>query len=547
MTTTPADARGYYSVSEAAALLGVSRVSLWRWIRAGQIPMARIGHRTTRISREDLEGVLLKRTQQQAHRRIRASRPEHVVQFYEQNGSLLQDVAELIGRSLREGGAGIVVATPEHLEALAARLRRDEIDLVQAELEGRFVALDAAETLAAFMGGGMPSADRFAAVMGPLVARAAEGGRRVRVFGEMVGLLAAQGNHAAAIRLEELWNELQTRHRFSLICGYPMAVFANESLAHALDGVCGEHSRVVPAESYTSLVTRDEQARSVAVLQQKARALEVEVALRESVEQQLRAALEAERAARAAAEAALNMRDEFLSVASHELKTPVTALSAYAQLALRRIQRHGHIDEDRVEKTLQTITGQADRLTRLLNQLLDISRLESGKLSLEPQLTDVRALVAQVLIAAEASTDRQHTFAWEAPSTLQARVDPLRLEQVLVNLVDNAVKYSPDGGRIELHLGQSTPALFEVSVRDHGLGIPPDKRDRIFERFYQAHGNTNRGGMGLGLYITRQIVELHGGSIRAEFPDDGGTRFVVSLPVGVEAWSSIESSSVSAA
>jgi excisionase family DNA binding protein len=547
MTTTAGGQRGYYSVSEAAALLGVSRVSLWRWIRAGHIPMARLGHRTTRIKREDLERMLLEHTHQQAARRVRASRPEHVVQFYEQDGSLLHEVVELIGVGLREGEAGIVVATPEHRADLAERLRTEGIDLSQAEVDGRFVALDAAETLATFMWNGMPSAERFNAVIEPLVARAAKRGRRVRVFGEMVGLLAAEGNHPAAIRLEELWNELQTRQPFSLVCGYPIAVFDDASLGVALNGVCGAHSRVVPAESYTDLVSRDDQLRGIAVLQQKAYALEVEVALRQRIEQQLRDALEAERAARAAAEAALNMRDEFLSVASHELKTPVTALSAYAQLALRRIQRQGQIEPDRVEQTLTTITGQAERLTRLLNQLLDISRLESGKLSLEPRLTDVRALVSQVLMAAETSADPQHTFVLNAPPTLEALVDPLRLEQVLVNLVDNAVKYSPQGGRIELDLRQPTPEAFELSVRDHGLGIPPEKRSHIFERFYQAHANAHHGGMGLGLYITRQIVEMHGGSIRAEFPDDGGTRFVVSLPLGVEAWSSIESSSVSAA
>jgi signal transduction histidine kinase len=392
----------------------------------------------------------------------------------------------------------------------------------------------------------MPSADAFNAVLGPLLARVGEGGRRVRVFGEMVGLLAAEGNHAAAIRLEELWNDLQTRYTFSLFCGYPIAVFDNEALGDALNGVCGEHSRVVPAESYTMLAGLDEQLRGIAVLQQKARSLEVEVALRERIEEQLRNALEAERGARAAAEKALNMRDEFLSVASHELKTPLTALSAYAQLALRRIKRQGQIEPDRVEQALQTITGQAERLTRLLGQLLDISRLESGKLSLEPQLTDVRALLEQVLLAAEPSTD-QHIFALEAPASLEAMVDPLRLEQVVVNLLDNAVKYSPDGGRIELVVSRPTPELFELSVRDHGLGIPPEKRGHIFERFYQAHANAQRGGMGLGLYITRQIIELHGGSIRAEFPPDGGTRFVVELPIGAEAWSSIESSSASAA
>jgi signal transduction histidine kinase len=134
-----------------------------------------------------------------------------------------------------------------------------------------------------------------------------------------------------------------------------------------------------------------------------------------------------------------------------------------------------------------------------------------------------------------------------AVAALAAVVDPLRLEQVLVNLLDNAVKYSPEGGRIELRLSRPTPEQFEVSVRDHGLGIPSENRAQIFERFYQAHPSAHRGGMGLGLYITRQIIELHGGTIRADFPPDGGTRFVVRLPVGVAAWSSIESSSASAA
>jgi excisionase family DNA binding protein len=536
MTARLPDQRGYYSVSEAAALLGVSRISIWRWIRAGRIPMARLGHRTTRIKREDLERLLGERRvglapQPSAWAEVGPS--EHVVQFYESDGFLLNGVCELIALSLREGDAGIVVATPEHRAVVAERLLAADVDVRRAQAEDRFFELDAAETLACFMEDGLPSAERFAEVLGPLVVRAAEGGRRVRVSGEMVGLLAAEGNHAAAIRLEELWNDLQTRYPFSLFCGYPIAGFDCEALGEALNGVCATHSRVMPAESYATLGSADDRLRRIALLQQKARSLEVEVAERERIEEQLRVALEAERAARATAERALNVRDEFLSVASHELKTPLTALSAYAQLALRRLKRDGHIDQDRVEQALQTITGQAERLTRLLGQLLDISRLESGHLSLESQPTDVRALVRQVLTAAEASTD-QHPFAFEAPLPLEAVVDPLRLEQVLVNLVDNAIKYSPEGGQIEVVLSQPTREVFELSVRDHGLGIPPEKRGQIFERFYQAHANAHKSGMGLGLYITDQIVELHGGRIRAEFPTDGGTRFVVRLPVGAD-------------
>jgi signal transduction histidine kinase len=108
-------------------------------------------------------------------------------------------------------------------------------------------------------------------------------------------------------------------------------------------------------------------------------------------------------------------------------------------------------------------------------------------------------------------------------------VDPLRLEQVLTNLVNNAIKYSPDGGTIAIAVTQHADTA-QVTVRDHGLGIPPEHREHIFDRFYQAHSRSHRSGMGLGLYISRQIVDLHGGSIIADFPADGGTRFVVTLP-----------------
>ena len=547
--------RGYYSISQAAGLLGVSRVSIWRWIRAGQLPIARLGHRTTRIKREDIERLVLERklaSPSGAHGALHVlpwtvgGPSEHVVQFYESDGFLLNGLCDLIALSLHEGDAGIVVATPEHRRVLAARLLADQVDTTRAQLEGRFVSLDAAETLGLFMRDGVPSADAFDAVFAPLLARAGEGGRRVRVFGEMVGLLAEAGNHAAAIRLEALWNELQKRYAFSLFCGYPMAVFDDGSLTEALSEVCAEHSRVMPTESYASLTSAEDRLRTIAVLQQKARALESQVVERQRVEEQLRIALESERAARDAAESALRQRNEFLSIASHELKTPVTALSAYAQLALRRLKRDGQVDQQRVEQALETITGQAGRLTRLLGQLLDVSRLEGGKYTLEPQPTDIRALVQQALAAAELATD-QHTFAFIAPAALEALVDPLRLEQVVVNLLDNAVKYSPAGGLIDVVLAQPTPELFELSVRDRGLGIPAEKRGHIFERFYQAHPNAQKGGMGLGLYISQQIVELHGGSIWAEFPTDGGTRFVLRLPVGLERWTSIEPSSVSAA
>ena len=114
-----------------------------------------------------------------------------------------------------------------------------------------------------------------------------------------------------------------------------------------------------------------------------------------------------------------------------------------------------------------------------------------------------------------------------------ARLDPVRYEQVVSNLVDNAIKYSPEGGAIELNLSRSEgeSASFNFSITDQGLGIPVEQRSHIFERFYQAHETTLISGMGLGLYICREIIQLHGGEIRAEFPDEGGTRFIVTIPL----------------
>jgi signal transduction histidine kinase len=236
--------------------------------------------------------------------------------------------------------------------------------------------------------------------------------------------------------------------------------------------------------------------------------------------------------ARRDVEDALHLRDEFLSIASHELKTPVTALRGQAQLVMRRLERNTTVEPEQVNRALQSITAQAGKLTRLVGQLLDVSRLEAGKLGIELEWTDLVPLVQDA--AARARTmSGDHGIDVHAPESCAAEVDPLRLEQVLTNVLDNAIKYSPEGGAIEVVLAHADHGTVQISVTDQGLGIPVEKREQIFERFYQAHGSGHRSGLGLGLYICRQIVELHGGSIHAEFPPRGGTRFIVRLPTRV--------------
>jgi len=225
---------------------------------------------------------------------------------------------------------------------------------------------------------------------------------------------------------------------------------------------------------------------------------------------------------------AIRARDEFISIAAHELRTPVTSMLGYAQL-LSRPGAKRPFDPDRQARALKTVEQQAKKLSRLIGQLLDVSRCQAGKLSLDCQVADITALVRGAVATARLR-GRDHKFAEPAARRVLALVDPLRLEQVINNLLENALKYSPNGSQIDVSVKSVAPDRVRVSVRDSGAGIPSEKRSRIFDRFYQAHSDSHASGMGLGLYISRQIIELHGGRIWAEFPPEGGSQFVFDVP-----------------
>jgi signal transduction histidine kinase len=229
----------------------------------------------------------------------------------------------------------------------------------------------------------------------------------------------------------------------------------------------------------------------------------------------------------AEAQRATQLRDEFLSVAAHELKTPVTSLRGYAQLMVRRGES---LDSAMLTKGLNVIEVQSNKLIELTSKLLDISRIDSGKLRLERRRVDIAQVVRECVGTAQEVTSL-HSLRLSAPTECYGWIDPLRFEQVLANLLTNAVKYSPDGGDIEVSLLKTGEDWIRLAVRDHGLGIPADRRERLFDRMYQAHGDGYLSGLGLGLFISRQIVELHGGTIEAHFPSDGGTLMAVTLPI----------------
>jgi signal transduction histidine kinase len=232
-------------------------------------------------------------------------------------------------------------------------------------------------------------------------------------------------------------------------------------------------------------------------------------------------------------QAAQRIKDDFLSIVSHELRTPLTSIQGYSQLLEGRL-RGGLAGESKEMAHLGVIRSQVGRMRRLVDDLLDVSRIDRrGGVSIEPADFDL----AEEVRGAAARIGRQHTdrtIAVEAPDRLPVHADRDRLDQVLTNLIENAVKYSPEGGPIRV-IAERRGGEVEVRVADVGVGIPPEHRDHVFERFYQADGDIGRrrfGGLGLGLYISRAIVDAHGGRIWAapNAEDGAGSVFGFRIP-----------------
>ncbi|MFL6263502.1 MAG: ATP-binding protein [Thermoanaerobaculia bacterium] len=247
-------------------------------------------------------------------------------------------------------------------------------------------------------------------------------------------------------------------------------------------------------------------------------------------EEELRAAKEEAERARAEAEAANRMKDQFLATLSHELRGPVHAIAGWTQ-----ILRSGQLDASKQARALDVIERNAKAQAQLIGDLLDVSRIISGKLRLETRpsypVESVEAAVAAVLPAAEAQEVRVERSL--DPSAGPVLADPDRLQQIVGNLLGNAVKFTPRGGWVEVRLEQEGGGV-RIQVRDSGEGIDPELLPHVFDSFWQEDASTTRqqGGLGLGLAIVRQLVELHGGGVSATSAGKGqGAVFTVSLPL----------------
>jgi len=463
---------------------------------------------------------------------------DHFVQFYESDDFLIESLGGYVREGLETGDACVVVATPARREALAARLRATGVDTDEAVASGRLVMLDAADTLSLFMSNGSPDARRFEEVIGGVLSRASAAGKRVRAFGEMVALLWAEGHAAAALQLEGLWNGLQKTRAFRLFCAYPLKGFEAEAKGGTLSSVCNAHTRVIPAESYTSLAREDERMRVVAELQRKARTLEAEIAERKAIESELRAVKEeleiqvsGEQAAREEAERANRLKDEFLLTVSHELRTPLTAIIGWSHLLVKT-----NLDEATAARALGAIERNAMVQAQLVEDILDMSRAVTGRLRLSVGRVDLAAAVNSAVDYVQPETASMNISLEVTldPSARHVSGDAARLQQVVEKLLLNAVKFTPSGGRVHVRLSRADDAHVEIAVTDTGIGIASDFLPHVFDRFRQADGSTTRqhGGLGLGLSIVRHLVELHGGTVRAESEGLGhGATFTVTLPV----------------
>jgi len=238
--------------------------------------------------------------------------------------------------------------------------------------------------------------------------------------------------------------------------------------------------------------------------------------------------LAVEQRSRLAAEEGERLREEFLSVATHELRTPVAAVSGYAQLAQRALAAGR---SDRLGDAVDSIVRQSRRLAALITQLLDASYVQRGQFEIERRPTDISAVVKWAVEASRLADDGRHQWDLRVEPGMSAHVDPLRWEQLLVNLLDNATKYSPEGRTITVSLERLAGGPFSLRVADQGIGIGPDRIAHVFERFYRAHDGQRLSGLGLGLYIAREIAERHGGEIGVSSVVGEGSEFTVTLPV----------------
>jgi signal transduction histidine kinase len=445
----------------------------------------------------------------------------HAVQFYSEDKSLLDELSRMIGTALGAGDGAIVIATKAHRDGLAQRLQALGLDTARAIEQGRYVVLDAAETLAKFMRGAWPDVTLFTEVVGSVVgvvgqAAAAGGGepRHIAVFGEMVALLWAEGNAEAAVRLEQLWNGLVSAYPLSLRCAYPMGGFDRDDHSNLFLNICAEHSHVIPVESYTALVNDDQRLRIITQLQQKAQVLETEMAERKHVEDALRrtqADLESQVEQRTAALRQLSSR--LLSLQDSERRRIARDLHDSLGQYLVGLKLNAHLL--RQSPGREDLWSEADKLVEQC-----ICEVRTLSYLLHPPTMDA---------AGFASAARWYVEGYGQRSGLNVTLDvqadlgrlpdavELALFRVLQEALTNVHRHS-GASAAEVVVWQDAEQV-ALEIRDNGHGIPKE---------LLHHFHATGAGMGVGIAGIRERVRELGGKLTLE---SGGSGTLVRVAI----------------
>src|SRR6266481_2116627 len=394
----------------------------------------------------------------------------HTVQFYEEDSFLLDSLTKLIGTTLIAGDVAFVVATPAHREGLANRLKALGLDLEVSARLGTYCAFDAAETLSGFMVHGVLNTNLFHSFVEYILSSirpTAEGERpRVVFFGEMVALLCADGNIDAALKLEQLWNDLARSQSFQLYCAYPMKVFDQESHSQAFLKICAEHTHVIPTEDYTALATESDRLRHIAQLQQRALTAEAETAARLRAEEALRRSEKLAAAGRLAASIAheINNPLEAISNAIYLARVcPPSEIPIYLKLADEELARVAQITKQTLGFYRETATPGAVKLSALLDDVLILfnRKLEAKNLTIKKQYRDELGI-------------------WGLEGELR---------QVFANQIANAIYAMPQNGCLTIRIRRSKswsngqcPGT-AVTLVDNGSGISQEALPKIFDPF----------------------------------------------------------------
>ena len=580
----------------------------------------------------------------------------HIVRFYEDDDLLMKEVAGFIGAALSTDGAGIVIATPEHTQALHEWLQQ------AGGACARLVFLDARATLDRLLVAGQPDEGRFRAVIREARAQLGRHGGPLHAFGEMVALLCADGNYSAAIRLEQLWNALSEELCFSLFCAYPWQVFPDAAFAAQFDQVCAEHQHACAHAPNGGLLDVMGKPLHLIRLERKAQELDAEVARRQDAERALlhreqeladfvenaaeglhrvgpdgtilwankaelqmlgyrweeyvgshiadfhldadvidhilttllaggtlidqparlrckdgsvkhvlihsngsfeggvlrytrcftrdaterhqrdealirleRAHLERERLLDELT-VANRTKDEFLAMLGHELRNPLSPIVTALQLMRMRGETGALREREIIER-------QVEHLVRLVDDLMDVARATRGQIELKSERGDIAAPLAKAVeMAGPLFEQRGHHLAVEVEKGLEWEGDPTRLAQVVSNLLNNAARYTENGGAVTLSARRDGAGWLRIGVRDNGIGLAPEVLPQVFGLFFQGKRSVDRveGGLGIGLALVKNIVELHGGMVEARSAGLGhGSEFIVRLPVQALAAASV--------